>query len=332
VSASRCEVPSTANPMWRRTALFALMCLAAGCATRVEPPVYAESIQRSTGTIAIIGDTQHTLSVERIFMGRERNDAEQPAIIADLVAHRPDVLVHLGDLVSDAGSTAAWTSFDELMKPVREAQIPILPVYGNHDYWVGRARAEQELCGRFPPVRVGHWYAQRFGRLLLVVLDSNINEFSREEWDAQRRWFAEQLDVADAEVSIAGVLVFAHHPPYTNSRVTGDEKHMQEAFVAPFASHRKTLAMFGGHAHAYEHFHIGRKTFVVCGGGGGPRVTLRQGADRRHEDLFTGPSPRPLHYVLLREDVDGVHVLVRGMDKSDPVLREVDGFTLPYAR
>ena len=74
----------------------------------------------------------------------------------------------------------------------------------------------------------------------------------------------------DADPKVRGVLVFTHHPPYTNSTVTKDESHVQQAFVGPFVAAKKTLALLSGHAHGYEHFIEQRKHFVVSGGGGGP--------------------------------------------------------------
>lgn len=63
--------------------------------------------------------------------------------------------------------------------------------------------------------------------------------------------------------------------------------------------------MISGHAHAYEHFVEQGVQFVVSGGGGGPRVKLREGS-RAREDRFEGPSPRPFHYQAVEPRQDGV--------------------------
>src|SRR5205823_2004623 len=108
-----------------------------------------------------------------------------------------------------------------------------------------------------------------------------------------------------------------------------DEEYVQKAFLPGFYAARKTLAFITGHAHAYERFQERGRTFVVSGGGGGPRVKLLEGKDARHRDLFAGPSPRPFHYLLIEQGNEGLDVAVRGFDKGEQV-RVIDRFTLPF--
>jgi hypothetical protein len=86
-----------------------------------------------------------------------------------------------------------------------------------------------------------------------------------------------------------------------------------------------------GHAHAYERFEECGRTFVVSGGGGGPRVELLSGAEARHRDLHTAGSPRPFHYLLVEQDASGARVTVRGLDKGETEARVIDRFELPFA-
>ncbi|MFN8370847.1 MAG: hypothetical protein U0T83_09525 [Bacteriovoracaceae bacterium] len=60
------------------------------------------------------------------------------------------------------------------------------------------------------------------------------------------------------------------------------------------------MALFAGHAHGYEHFKKEGRDFIVSGGGGGPRVKLKVETKARHQDLFSGPSPRPFNYLYVR--------------------------------
>ncbi len=142
-----------------------------------------------------------------------------------------------------------------------------------------------------------------------LFLDSNEAQLGAKLWAEQAAWLVERLAAFDADPAIAGVVVFVHHPPFTNSTVTGDELHVRQAFVPPFAAARKTLAMVAGHVHSYEHFVRGAKTFLVAGGGGGPRVRLARGAARRHaDDLFDGPELRHFHFLA----ADARHLRARG--------------------
>ncbi len=106
---------------------------------------------------------------------------------------------------------------------------------------------------------------------------------------------------------------------------------MQRAFLPAFFAARKTLAFVTGHAHAYERFEERGRTFVVSGGGGGPRVRLLAGADARHRDLHPAGSPRPFHYLLVGQDPSGARVTVRGLETGDSEARVIDRFELPFA-
>jgi len=277
---------------------------------------------------AVIGDTQGTMSWERWLLFRESNPAERAALFSQLAAHRPEFLVHLGDLTCDGGSAGRWRDFDRLADELRRENVPLLPVMGNHDYWLGRARADRQLHARFPQLRQRPWYARVYGRLALVILDTNARVLSPREWQEQQAWFGATLAACDKDAAIAGVLVFAHHPPYTNSTVTRDDAAVRQAFVPALAGSRKTLGMISGHTHAYEHFLEQGKHFIVAGGGGGPRVRLRLGTRQVHHDLCPGAAPRPFHFLWMTPVADGVRVEVKGLEKGATALQEMDQFDL----
>jgi hypothetical protein len=207
----------------------------------------------------------------------------------------------------------------------------MLALLGNHDYWGGEDHALANAAARFPQLGQKRWYLRALGRLALVLLDSNEPQLGKSRWEEQRDWYRRTLAALDGDPAVSGVLVLAHHPPYTNSRTTGDEKHVQRAFLPAFFAARKTLAFVTGHAHAYERFEERGRTFVVSGGGGGPRVTLLAGADARHRDLHSAGSPRPFHYLLVEQDVSGARITVRGLDTGDAEARVIDRFELPFA-
>jgi len=114
------------------------------------------------------------------------------------------------------------------------------------------------------------WYTRAFDKLGLVWVDSNRSELGP-KWEEQRLWFEGAIAAYDADGAIRGVLVFCHHPPYTRSTVVSDSNDVATAFVPTFMRAAKTLALFSGHAHGYEHYVAGKKHFVITAGGGGPR-------------------------------------------------------------
>lgn len=285
--------------------------------------------QAGTAPFAVIGDTQETMFWESL-LGRESNPAERRQLFAQLEAAAPAFLVITGDLTSVGSSDRHWRYFDGLAAGLRGQDVPILPAIGNHDYWGSNAAATRAFAARFAQFGRSHWYARRYGALALVFLDANHGDLGRDAWQRQQLWFRQALADFDGDSTVGGVLVFEHQPPFTNSTVTSDDDDVQRAFVPAFMLAHKTLAMLSGHTHAYEHFVERGKHFIVSGGGGGPRVKLLAGDQVAHRDLFTGPSPRPFHYLWMTPGAHVLQVEVRGFDKGDTAFRTVDRFDLPW--
>ncbi|HKC25512.1 MAG TPA: metallophosphoesterase [Thermoanaerobaculia bacterium] len=262
-----------------------------------EAVAFLGEVVRRSGTFAVVSDMQRTSGVE---IWRESNAGERKLIVARIAEERPDFVAILGDLVFHGSSPVDWAEFDELTEPLRAAGLPVLPVLGNHDYWLVRRGALDNFFSRFPHLDRRHFYEVRYGPLTLLFLDSNERFLDPAIWREQRAWYEAALGRLDGDPGVAGVLVLLHHPPYTNSTITRDELHVQRDFVPPFAAATKTLAMIAGHVHSYERFVRGGKTYLVTGGGGGPRAPLHSEHRRRHiDDLFLGPLVRSFHFLLV---------------------------------
>jgi hypothetical protein len=283
---------------------------------------------------AIVGDMQETSHLE---FWRESNEAARSELIRQLHEAGHPLVVMLGDMVFDGSSHAHWVRFDAAIAPLRNAGRMLVPVIGNHEYWsmplLGPSDRTQRLRyfeERFPGSLDAPCRVVRVGQIALVILDSNIEWFSPQDWRAKLESYQALLDELDLDPTVCGVLVLSHHPPYTNSRLTSDELHVQRDFVPPFSRAKKTLAMLSGHVHTYERFQKGAKTFIVSGGGGGPRVERHEGRKRRHEEAFVssdGGKVRPLHYLHCELDHPGLKIEVRGVDGSI-----LDRFMLHYPK
>jgi Icc-related predicted phosphoesterase len=318
--------------MIRRIAVVATLLLAgcSGAAPAADAPVYAEPPDPAAGgLLVIVGDQQRTDDSDGP-LGTEHNDAERVRVAKEMAALAPDLLVVAGDLVYTGDRASDWARYDAFMEPVRSAGIPVLPALGNHDYDGDDEDALAHLSARFPQIGRSRWYRRRFGNLGLVWLDSNRKVFSDEEWAAQAAWFRDALDALEADDAVRSVIVFLHHPARTNSTRSSDSPPVNEAFVPPFLAARKTVAMVAGHVHAYEHFAEDGKHFVTSGGGGAPRPLLLEGAERRHEDLFTGAFPRPFHFLCVTSDDDALTVVVRALGDAETGTAEIDRFSVPH--
>ena len=284
---------------------------------------HAAAPSRDEGRFVILGDLQRR---SRIEFWRERNERETERIFRLVLAERPEFVVLLGDLVFRGSSARDWERFDALLAPWLEAGIEVLPILGNHDYWLNAPRALALYFRRFPHLHHARWYTRTRHGLGLVFLDSNRLHARGEDWRAQQRWLERELGRLDDDPGVRGTLVFVHHPPFTNSTVTGDSAWVKRDLVPLFHRASKTLAMISGHVHSYERFIREGKFFLVAGGGGGPRVRLASGARRRHEDdLCAGPPLRLLHFLVAHVRSGGLEIVAKGLDK-------VTGSVLPFDR
>jgi len=260
---------------------------------------------------------------------RENNDPERRHLLPELASASPSFVVMVGDLVSWAGSSGRWREFDERSKDLRARGIPVLAVPGNHDYW-----GDDELrlyFAHFPEIGGQRWYERRYGPLALIFLDSNAGPLGPREWDAQRRWYEAALDRLQSDESVGAILVFLHHAPFTNSTIVDDDDNVVRSFVPPFMQNKKTLVMLTGHAHGYERYAREGKSFIVTGGGGGPRGRLLCGDERRHhDDLFRGPRLRNFNFVEWSLESQGLHAYVVGLPKGERTFCRMEEFDLPW--
>ena len=284
---------------------------------RAACPRWSDAVEYSNalgdGDLLVVGDFQRTSIVEQWLMRREQNDDARAQVIREM-SRELEVggLVLLGDLVFDGSSCSDWESFDALFAPL--ASRGVVLALGNHDYWGPDAIACANLEPRFPWVAEHTWGVSAWGEVSIVWLDSN------GELETQATWLETTLAAIEGPVIVA-----THHPPYTNSTVTGDETAVQDAFVSRLTPNVRLF--LSGHAHAYEHFEKEGVHYVVSGGGGGPRVDLLRGDDARHTDLFDAPAPRPFHWLRIRQHRNALEVIVRGFQK-DRAVYELDRFRL----
>ncbi|MBL9038111.1 MAG: metallophosphoesterase [Archangium sp.] len=280
------------------------------------------------GTLVVLGDTQRTSGLE---FWRESNPEERRRILSAVAAAAPDLVLFTGDLVFNGGDDDDWAFFDEVATPLRATHAAVIAARGNHEYWGSDEVGWKNWRARFPylPER---WYAVDLGALRVIVLDSNVDELSEADWATQLEWYAHQLETADREARVRGVVVAFHHPPYTNSTVTGDEAHVQRDLVPPFARARKTCVLLTGHAHTYERYVRGEKTYVVSGGGGGPRAKLAEGGERRHtDDTFEGPALRDFNFTVYTVTDEGLDAMVWGLPKGGEAVKPMSTFSVPWA-
>jgi len=274
--------------------------------------------------LAIVGDTQRVLPIERLAFGRETNDVGRHRIAQAILAEELDGFLHLGDLI---GSASGWSRFDQDYPPGELASKHIHVCRGNHDcggLWFG---SPKEFNRRFPTA-IARLQTVDIGSLRLMLLDTNEQAMSKEMWRVQRDQFQAALSNADSDEQVKHVLVAGHQPPFTNGRWHKPSRAVLDSFVPSFMECRKAQAFFSGHVHGYERFAIDGKCFVVSGGGGGARFSHRHGEKRRTAAVLDLADPHPLHYISVQASPDAVSYSVRAIDERNGDWVELDHWTL----
>jgi hypothetical protein len=233
--------------------------------------------------IAVVGDIQRASDAEKILMSRSDNHHERTMILNEIAEDKPDMLLLLGDQVGTGDEDDEWGYFDQVMDNVRAAKIPVRSIYGNHDYGYDKARCVRNFTERFPYQPEHGTSLVKLGSLALVTVDTNFDQLSSRDIDRQAEQYKKWLGELEEDPEIKGVLVAAHHAPYTNSEL-GANTGVISMFAEPFYAARKTRLFLSGHVHNYERFITGDKMFVVTGGGGGPLRSVDTTSARRFQN------------------------------------------------
>lgn len=278
--------------------LIAFACLLGfiACSSPMRAPSpFLHRVPTGVASIAVIGDQQRTSPFE---VWRERNTMHGQ-LVRQMVKSKPTALVLLGDQVFRGDSHDDWQFFDRIMRPVRNAQIPVFPLIGNHEYFGMDRVMLENMYSRFPAM-TNRYYVVVIDSIAFVMLDTNFDEYDRDSTASLRRWYIKRIEELTADPAVRCIVTCGHHPPFTNSTVVPPDYIQQQYFVPIFLRSPKARLWLSGHSHAYEHFEHGNVHFIVSGGGGGPRQFLRiDSVMHSDHDRYRGGPIRPFHYLTL---------------------------------
>lgn len=243
--------------------------------------------------------------VETILLRRHNNKKATELLFADVLQRHPAAFFLLGDLVNLGYSSRQWKPIDRYIEALRKKEIPVHAILGNHEV-MGRPReGMRKFQQRFPDHQpTGYVVCQN--NVAIVLVNSNFSSLSVNEEVAQTIWYRSTLEKLDEDASIDFIITGCHHSPYTNSRIVKPSREVEEKFVPPFLQSRKSCLFLSGHCHAYEHYKVEGKDFMVIGGGGGLKQPLRQGIGTL-ADIALDYKPL-FHYVMAEVLGDSLQV------------------------
>ena len=227
-------------------------------------------------TIAFAADTQAPMFVEKLWLRAHNNRKATELLFEDVLHRKPFAFFLLGDLVNLGYSKRQWKPIDKYVEILRNNNVPVHAILGNHEV-MGRPREGiRKFQERFPDHELTG-YVVRLNNVAIVLVNSNFSSITIKEDAQQTEWYRNTLQLLDEDVSVHFIITGCHHSPYTNSRIVKPSGEVGQKFVPAFLQSRKSCLFLSGHCHAYEHYKVEGKDFMVIGGGGGLKQPLRQG-------------------------------------------------------
>ncbi|HXB44494.1 MAG TPA: metallophosphoesterase [Puia sp.] len=249
--------------------------------------------------IDFVSDTQQPLSIEKLKLPSNHNTKATSMIFADILKNNPAAVYMLGDIVGLGSSTRKWKAVDKFIDSSRKEKIVVHALLGNHDVMWTRKKGEYNFAKRFPQDdKMGYLSVE--DSIAIVMLNSNFKKLSAEEIIKQSAWYKSTLLNLESDSAVLMIIVCCHHAPYTNSLIVHPSQQVRKYFVPLFLETKKCKLFITGHAHAFEHFKISTKDFLVIGGGGGLHQPLDSSVNKT-DDLASTFKPI-FHYLsMLRE-------------------------------
>ena len=230
----------------------------------------------SNNVIAFAADTQAPMFVEKLWLRTHNNRKATQLLFEDILQRKPAAFFLLGDLVNLGYSNRQWKPIDKYVEALRNNNIPVHAIMGNHEV-MGRPREGiRKFQQRFPN-HEATGYVVQIANVAIVLVNSNFSSLTIDEDVKQTNWYKEAFQLLDEERNVDFIITGCHHSPYTNSRIVKPSKEAEQKFVPAFLHSRKSCLFLSGHCHAYEHYKVEGKDFMVIGGGGGLKQPLRQG-------------------------------------------------------
>lgn len=271
--------------------------------------------------ILFLSDTQAPMWVERLVLRTHQNTKATITIFDEIVRLKPAVLYWLGDIVSLGYRSNKWRIIDQFLAKCTAVGTAVYAIMGNHDVMGRPRKGAKNFQLRFPD-HSPTGYVKVTDAIAVIMLNSNFSILSVADMVKQQTWYEQTLKDLDEDPSVKVVIVTCHHAPYSNSKLVGSSKLVQQRFVPAYVQSQKARLFITGHSHAFERYQFEGKTFLVIGGGGGLKQPLNVSPSRL-PDLATNYKPL-FHYLAVRREGDGLSLT------SYCLKNDFSGFSVGY--
>lgn len=221
------------------------------------------------------GRPQRILVLSDIHATPERNETILGPLVRAALSEGVDVLVTVGDSVSQPEEAQFDTLFDGL-RPLLH-RVPAFMTLGNHEARSPNYFAAFVLPEADPPDPLSGelYYDLRRGNVWIGVLeitDFLVTWFAGMDFGGVA-WLRARLGSPEAR-SARWRLLFIHEPPWNKDWApcesdAADGEEALRAVLLPLALDNGVHAIFSGHAHTYGRGVLDGMALVVCGGAGG---------------------------------------------------------------
>jgi hypothetical protein len=276
---------------------------------------------KDTLTFCFLSDTQTPLIFERISLGYNHNEEARNLIFDKIKDIAPKAVFHLGDFMGLGFDPDGWDETNNFVKELGLHKTEFYPIPGNHEYLIFPKRGIANFQRNFKGINLtGN--SKRWNDIAVVLFNSNFENLKKSEIRDQAEWYKKTISNYEADSTINFIIVGTHHSPYTNSRIVqpateSTDKGYFNQYLEAFYASRKCKLFISGHTHAYEHFKIRGKDFLVIGGGGGIQQPLYIGENEKYHDLFSSSLEKRMYHFITVKTFNKTLTVELDMIKND---------------
>jgi len=260
---------------------------------------------KDTLTFCFLSDTQLPLFIESFYLSYNHNAEARKLIFDRISSIVPKAVFHLGDFMGLGFNSDGWKETNDFVKTLVLHKSEFYPIPGNHEYIILPERSISNFKRNFKGINLTG-YAKRFNNLVVVLFNSNFGNLKENEIRVQTEWYKKTIRECESDTSVDFIIVGTHYSPYTNSKIVqpaieSDYKEYIDQYLDVFYNSKKCKVFVSGHSHAFEHFRIKGKDFLVIGGGGGAQHPLYFGQNQKYHDMFSSTLERRMfHFITVK--------------------------------